>query len=111
MTNDQIPMTKASFLSLVLGSWCLFGHWCLVIGHLYVGQLPLPHAQAQGPDYRGLLAGGRADLLANSGTEARLRSGRTALGLHGDAHLVPDAHASRSRRCPAGLCGPAADDE
>src|SRR6266550_4602376 len=89
----------------------VIGNSSFVIGHLYVGQLPLPHAQAQRPYHRRLLAGGRAIVLANPRAEAWIRSRRSAVGFHGDALMVHHAHAPRSPGGAAGVCGSAADDE
>src|SRR5262249_4022997 len=55
------------------------------------------------PDHRGLLAGGRANLLAHPRAEDRLRPRRPAVGLHGHADLAGHAHPSRSRRRFASL--------
>ena len=63
------------------GSPCL--NRPLVVPRLIVlhdQQPPGQDAQARRPDDRGLFAGGRADLLAVPGAEARLRSGRRSRG-------------------------------
>src|SRR5271163_1010551 len=70
----------------------------------------LPDASAWRVDHRGLLAGGCAVVLADSGVEGRLRPRRPAVGLHGHADLAAHAHAPGPRRRPAGLRGPPADD-
>ena len=70
-----------------------------------------PDVPARRPDHRGLLARRGAVLLAHPGTEDRLRPRRPAVGLHGHADLVRDAHPPRPRRRPAGLRRPPAHDE
>ena len=52
------------------------------------GERTDPVLPARRPDHRGLLAGGRAVLLAHPGIEDRLRPRGAAVGLHGHAHLA-----------------------
>ena len=76
-----------------------------------INNLPVKTLDAQRPHDRGLLAGRRADLLADPGVEDRLRPRRAAVVVHGHAHVVRLAHAHGPLGGPAGLRGAAADDE
>ncbi len=62
-------------------------------------------------DHRGLLARGRADVLASARDEARIRPGRPAMVVHVDAQLVRQPRPPGPHRGPAGPGGAAADDE
>ena len=78
---------------------------------LHGQQSPGQDAQAPRPDDRRLLAGGRANLLAVSRAEARLRSGRPAVVVHGHRNVVRHARPPRPHRRAAGVRRAAADDE
>ena len=75
------------------------------------GQCAGPYAPPPGLDDRGLLARGRANVLARARDEARFRPGRPALVVHVDAQLVRQSRPPGPHRGPAGPGGAAADDE
>ena len=82
------------------------------LGHVLHGQQsPGQDAQAPRPHDRRLLAGGRANLLAVPRVEARLRSRRPAVVVHGHRDVVRHARPPRPHRRAAGVRGAAADDE
>ena len=87
---------------------CAYPGACLIF---HARQRSHPDAPPRRLDHRRLLARRRPELLSLPRAQARLRSRRPPVGLHGHRELVHHAHAPRSCGVVAGLCRPPAHDE